>query len=111
MVAAEHGKVASHVGELTDFDGFHPCAVHAEGDVVLRFAGGAARMTADAFRLVDDPGVIHGRDSAVYSRDCLGVGGGRGDRSVYAVSSAISCLFCVQNSTLGTSCADSSASK
>ena len=59
-------KMAAHVGALTHFDSLHPHAVHAEGDVVLILAGGAARMTADALRLVDDPVIIHGRGSAAY---------------------------------------------
>ena len=53
MIAARHLKVAAHIGVRSRFNIFDPCAIHANGHLILGLARGTARMTSDAFGLVD----------------------------------------------------------
>lgn len=53
MIAARHLKVAAHIGVRARFNIFDPCAIHANGHLILGLARGTARMTSDAFGLVD----------------------------------------------------------
>ena len=74
VVAAQHSKMPSHVGEFADFHRLDPRAEHAERNVVFGFTRRAAGVTADALGLVDDPGVVHGPDTGLETRECLGSG-------------------------------------
>jgi hypothetical protein len=59
MIAAQHRKVASGIGITALFNVFNPCAIHADGDIMLFLAGDGAGMTADAAVLVDEESVAH----------------------------------------------------
>jgi hypothetical protein len=59
MIAAQNSEMATRIGIAPLFDVFDPRAVHANGDVVLFFAGDSAGMAADAAVLIDDESVAH----------------------------------------------------
>ena len=59
LIASRDLKGAARFGELSDVDVLDVGAIHAEGNGILRFAGGAAGMTADAAGLVDDFSPLH----------------------------------------------------
>src|SRR2546428_12155770 len=60
LIAAGDLKGATRGGELSDVDVLDVGAIHAEGDGVLRLAGGAAGVAADADCLIDDLSPQHG---------------------------------------------------
>ena len=59
VIAARHLKDASSVGECSLLDIFHPGAIHRERNMILRFAGHGASVTADALAVIDDESVSH----------------------------------------------------
>ncbi len=63
--------MSADIWELPDLHRLDPGPVHSEWDVVLGLARGAARMTTDAFCLIDDPRVVHGRDTVARRGECL----------------------------------------
>ena len=61
VVAPEHGEVPARVGILSFFDVFDPGAIHADGDVVLFFAGNRTGMAADTAMLINEKSVAHSK--------------------------------------------------
>jgi hypothetical protein len=61
VIASQDREMSPDVGKLADLHGLDPRAVDTQRNVVFRFAGGATGVAPDAFGLIDDPGVIHGR--------------------------------------------------
>jgi len=58
VIAAIDKKIAARVGELTFFDVLDPCAIDADGHVVLGFACHGACMAANTLALVDYEGIF-----------------------------------------------------
>src|SRR5213593_2296181 len=54
LIAARDLKRAAGSRELSDVDVLDVRTIHAEGDGILRLAGGGAGVAADANRLIDD---------------------------------------------------------
>lgn len=59
MVAAGHLENASSIGKCSLLDVFHPGAVHAQGNVILRLTRHGASVATDALAVVDNEPVSH----------------------------------------------------
>lgn len=62
MVTPHHREVTIRVRELSLLDVLYPRLVDADRVVVFRFAGDRARVTPNAFPVVDDEAVICNSD-------------------------------------------------
>ena len=58
VIATRHLKAAAHIGVRARFNIFDPCAIHADRHLILGLACSTARMTSDAFGLVDEKAVV-----------------------------------------------------
>ena len=54
MVASHYRKMSLGIREAPGFNIFDPGAVHADGNIVLRFASNSTGMATDAPPVVDD---------------------------------------------------------
>jgi hypothetical protein len=59
VIAARNLKNATSIGVGSLLDVLHPGAVYGEGNVVFRFTGDSAGVTADALTVIDDESVSH----------------------------------------------------
>src|SRR5262249_19097578 len=63
LIAQHREKEAAGSRERALFDGLHPAAVHADGNLVLGLTGDGAGVTSDAFPKVDgEPVIGHSAD-------------------------------------------------
>jgi hypothetical protein len=61
VVASHHREDPPGIGKFSLFNLFHIGSVHADGNVVFTLAGRGACVTTDAFSIVNDKSVSHGK--------------------------------------------------
>jgi hypothetical protein len=78
MIAASYLERPARIGKLALFDVLDPGSIDAQGYLVLRLAGHAASVTANAGLIIDQKAIIHDFTSVSNGFGFIQVHGSRG---------------------------------
>ena len=71
VIAAHYGEDSPSIGKLSLFNLFNIGSVDADGNIVFAFTGRGASVTTDAFSIVNNKSVSHGKEASLRLVDFL----------------------------------------